>query len=152
MLREHGAQRPTVFEVLNLVHRMRGTKSKFTYNVPSRSQLVPQLATEPASTTAGALDGLVSYRSSTSSISQSQLPQSSKRTQGFRHAKRSSRRLLPCDADDPQPYHSTMLQRVPRAPYKRRLNANQQSLNSMTQRTSHGRLPVGLCVVTVLVS
>ncbi|TFY73605.1 hypothetical protein EWM64_g10406, partial [Hericium alpestre] len=30
MLREHGAQRPSVFEVLNAVHRMRGTKSKFT--------------------------------------------------------------------------------------------------------------------------
>ena len=82
MLREHGSQRPTVFEVLNLVHRMRGTKSKFAYNVPSRSQLVPQLATEPASTTAGALDGLVSYRSSTSSVSQAQLPPSSNKNAG----------------------------------------------------------------------
>ena len=78
MLREHGSQRPTVFEILNLVHRMRGTKSKFAYNVPSRSQLVPRLVTEPASTTAGALDGLVSYRSSTSSVSQAQMPSSNK--------------------------------------------------------------------------
>ena len=83
MLREHGSQRPTAFEVLNLVHRMRGTKSKFTYNVPSRSQLVPQPATEPASTTAGALDGLVSYRpSASSSVSQVQLPQSSNKNAG----------------------------------------------------------------------
>ena len=34
MLREHGAQRPTVFELLNYVHRLRGTKSKFSYNIP----------------------------------------------------------------------------------------------------------------------
>ncbi|KAI0248354.1 hypothetical protein BJV78DRAFT_1284870 [Lactifluus subvellereus] len=76
MLREHGAQRPTVFETLNVVHRMRGTKSKFNYTVPSRSQLVPHPAAEP-SATSGALDGLVSYRSSTSSISQAQAPPSS---------------------------------------------------------------------------
>lgn len=67
MLREHGSQRPTVFEILNIVHRMRGTKSKFTYNAPPRPQLVP---TGPASTTAAALDGVVSYRSSISSIPQ----------------------------------------------------------------------------------
>ncbi|KAF9486480.1 hypothetical protein BDN70DRAFT_988034 [Pholiota conissans] len=35
MLREHGAQRPTVFELLNHVHRLRGTRSKFSYSVPS---------------------------------------------------------------------------------------------------------------------
>jgi len=82
MLREHGSQRPTVFEVLNLVHRMRGTKSKFAYNVPSRSQLVPQLVNEPASTMAGALDGLASYRSPASSVSQAQLPPSSNKNAG----------------------------------------------------------------------
>jgi hypothetical protein len=31
MLREHGAQRPTVFELLDNVHRMRGTRSLFSY-------------------------------------------------------------------------------------------------------------------------
>lgn len=31
MLREHGAHRPSVFEVLETVHKMRGTKSRFTY-------------------------------------------------------------------------------------------------------------------------
>lgn len=70
MLREHGAQRPTVFEILNMVHRMRGTKSKFNYNVPSRSQLVSQLAIDRAPATSAALDGLVSYRSSTTSAPQ----------------------------------------------------------------------------------
>ena len=76
MLREHGAQRPTVFEILITVHRIRGTKSKFNYNVPSRSQLVPQLGVERAPATSGALDGLISYRSSTSSVPQSQQPPS----------------------------------------------------------------------------
>ncbi|KAH9081482.1 hypothetical protein EDB83DRAFT_2333002 [Lactarius deliciosus] len=76
MLREHGAQRPTVFEILNVVHRMRGTKSKFTYDVPSRSQLTPHLPTEPSLSSSATLDGLVSYRSSTSA-SQAQVPPSS---------------------------------------------------------------------------
>jgi len=31
MLREHGAQRPSVFDLLDAVHRMRGTQSKFRY-------------------------------------------------------------------------------------------------------------------------
>ena len=31
MLREHGVHRPSVFEVLEVVHRMRGTKSRFAY-------------------------------------------------------------------------------------------------------------------------
>ena len=31
MLREHGSQRPTVFELLDTVHKLRGTRSKFTY-------------------------------------------------------------------------------------------------------------------------
>ncbi|KAI0003846.1 hypothetical protein BJV74DRAFT_812022 [Russula compacta] len=77
MLREHGSQRPMVFEILNMVHRMRGTKSKFTYSVPSRSQLVPRAVPEPAPTTLGALDGLISYRSSTSSVPHAQPPSSS---------------------------------------------------------------------------
>jgi AP2-associated kinase len=75
MLREHGSQRPTVFETLNVVHRMRGTKSKFTYNVPSRSQLTPRLPAESSLPTSSTLDGLVSYRSS-ASASQAQAPPS----------------------------------------------------------------------------
>ena len=42
MLREHGAQRPTVFEILVQVHRIRGTKSKFTYAVPVTPPLIPR--------------------------------------------------------------------------------------------------------------
>ncbi|PPQ64080.1 hypothetical protein CVT24_008893 [Panaeolus cyanescens] len=42
MLREHGAQRPTVFELLNHVHGLRGTKSKFTYNIPVPPPLLPR--------------------------------------------------------------------------------------------------------------
>jgi len=42
MLREHGAQRPTVFEILSQVHRIRGTKSKFTYAVPVTPPLIPR--------------------------------------------------------------------------------------------------------------
>ena len=76
MLREHGAQRPTVFEILNVVHRIRGTKSKFTYDVPSRSQLAPRLPSEPSLSSSATLDGLVTYRSS-ASASQTQAPPSS---------------------------------------------------------------------------
>lgn len=31
MLREHGAERPSVFDLLDAVHKMRGTQSKFHY-------------------------------------------------------------------------------------------------------------------------
>ena len=51
MLREHGTQRPTVFEVLNHVHYLRGTKSQFTYNVPTAQPLAPkQSVPKPSST------------------------------------------------------------------------------------------------------
>ena len=110
MLREHGSQRPTAFEILNLVHRMRGTKSKFTYNVPSRSQLVPQLVTEPASTTAGALDGLVSYRSSTSSVPQAQLLPSSNKNAGVQAREKVLEAIAPLRRGRPTPislHHAT---------------------------------------------
>src|SRR3984957_6195694 len=42
MLREHGAQRPHVFEILDLVHRLRGTKSRYTYIMPSPQPLSPR--------------------------------------------------------------------------------------------------------------
>ncbi|KZT08782.1 uncharacterized protein LAESUDRAFT_757489 [Laetiporus sulphureus 93-53] len=75
MLREHGAQRPSVFEILAHVHRLRGTKSRFTYNVPSKEQQIPPRAvpTAPLQTLspntippvrqpANLLDDLVTYR------------------------------------------------------------------------------------------
>lgn len=48
MLREHGAQRPTVFELLDHVHRLRGTQSRFTYNIPPKA---PPLSPTRASAT-----------------------------------------------------------------------------------------------------
>ncbi|KAG9076047.1 hypothetical protein FRC06_009743, partial [Ceratobasidium sp. 370] len=39
MLRELGVQRPSVFEVLNVVHRMRGTKSTFHYGARPQPSL-----------------------------------------------------------------------------------------------------------------
>ncbi|TFL06833.1 hypothetical protein BDV98DRAFT_541335 [Pterulicium gracile] len=41
MLREHGTQRPSVFELLNVVHAMRGTKSAHQYTVPVPTPLSP---------------------------------------------------------------------------------------------------------------
>lgn len=41
MLREHGTQRPSVFELLTSVHRLRGTKSQFHYNIPVPQPLSP---------------------------------------------------------------------------------------------------------------
>src|ERR1700683_2369914 len=58
MLREHGAQRPSIFEVLTHVHQLRGTKSRFTYTIPSPQPLSPR---QP---TANPLDSLVSFQSS----------------------------------------------------------------------------------------
>ncbi|KAG1810174.1 uncharacterized protein HD556DRAFT_1318509 [Suillus plorans] len=59
MLREHGTQRPTVFELLAQVHSIRGTKSRFTYDIPPPQPLSPR-ALQSSST--NALDDLVSYR------------------------------------------------------------------------------------------
>ncbi|KAL5533626.1 hypothetical protein ACEPAG_86 [Sanghuangporus baumii] len=47
MLREHNVHRPSVFEVLNIVHQMRGTKSRFTYNIP-KQPISPRSALSPA--------------------------------------------------------------------------------------------------------
>lgn len=49
MLREHGTQRPTVFSLLEQVHRMRGTKSRFTYQTPSPQPLSPRVQVPPNS-------------------------------------------------------------------------------------------------------
>lgn len=60
MLREHGAQRPTVFEILNNVHRLRGTKSRFTYTIPEQAPLSPRSVT--AGGTRATFDDLVTYK------------------------------------------------------------------------------------------
>ncbi|KAF8910082.1 hypothetical protein CPB84DRAFT_1764569 [Gymnopilus junonius] len=62
MLREHGSQRPTVFELLNHVHRLRGTKSKFSYNIPVPPPLFPRGQSAAAkSPVSNPLEGLVTY-------------------------------------------------------------------------------------------
>ena len=60
ILREHGAQRPTVFEMLNTVHRLRGTKSRFTYDIPEPAPLSPRLMHVGGTKTI--LDDLVTYK------------------------------------------------------------------------------------------
>jgi AP2-associated kinase len=60
MLREHGAQRPTIFEILNNVHRLRGTKSRFTYTIPEQAPLSPRSMTVGG--TKAMLDDLVTYK------------------------------------------------------------------------------------------
>jgi AP2-associated kinase len=58
MLKEHGTQRPSVFDILNLVHALRGSTSRFSYNIPAVAPLSPSLHRQPANP----LDDVVSYR------------------------------------------------------------------------------------------
>lgn len=46
MLREHGVHRPTVFEVLNHVHHLRGTRSIYQYSVPPKQPPLPPRAVQ----------------------------------------------------------------------------------------------------------
>ncbi|KAJ6479181.1 hypothetical protein C8R47DRAFT_1137253 [Mycena vitilis] len=62
MLREHGAQRPSVFELLSLVHRLRGTKSQFTYNIPPLQPLSPR-PQQTQFAQSNPLDSTITYRS-----------------------------------------------------------------------------------------
>ncbi|KAJ7053987.1 hypothetical protein C8F01DRAFT_1064455 [Mycena amicta] len=64
MLREHGHQRPTVFELLNNVHRLRGTKSQFTYTIPTPQPLSPRVQTQfSAPSPSNPLESTITYRS-----------------------------------------------------------------------------------------
>lgn len=60
MLREHGAQRPSIFEILSNVHRLRGTKSRFAYTIPEQAPLSPRSMNVGRKAT---LDDLVTYKS-----------------------------------------------------------------------------------------
>ena len=71
MLREHGSQRPSVFELLAQVHRMRGTRSRFTYHIVPPQPLSPRTL-QPQSATP--LDNSVLYRPSSSAITQRPSP------------------------------------------------------------------------------
>jgi AP2-associated kinase len=61
MLREHGTQRPSIFETLEVVHRIRGTKSRFSYSIPEKQPLSPRTVT--SSSNFSALDDLVTFNS-----------------------------------------------------------------------------------------
>ncbi|KAJ6606821.1 hypothetical protein B0H10DRAFT_2439960 [Mycena sp. CBHHK59/15] len=63
MLREHGTQRPSVFDLLNLVHRLRGTKSQFTYNIPPPQPLSPRPQQTQFAPSPNPLDTTITYRS-----------------------------------------------------------------------------------------
>ncbi|KAF8512847.1 hypothetical protein BU17DRAFT_53814 [Hysterangium stoloniferum] len=61
MLREFGNQRPSVFEILDTVHRLRGTKSPYHYKLPTQHPLsMPPLENKPS----GGLNNIVSVRPS----------------------------------------------------------------------------------------
>ncbi|KAK7465510.1 Ark- serine/threonine protein kinase, variant 2 [Stygiomarasmius scandens] len=63
MLREHGTQRPTVFELLAHVHRLRGTKSQFHYTIPSPQPLSPRTQSQfKPSPSPSHLENTISYR------------------------------------------------------------------------------------------
>ncbi|KAF7347258.1 Protein kinase domain-containing protein [Mycena venus] len=63
MLREHGNQRPSVFELLSIVHRLRGTKSQFTYTIPAPQPLSPRPQQTQFAQSANPLDSTITYRS-----------------------------------------------------------------------------------------
>ncbi|KAF8204222.1 hypothetical protein K438DRAFT_2014909 [Mycena galopus ATCC 62051] len=63
MLREHGNQRPSVFELLSLGHRLRGTKSQFTYTIPPPQPLSPRPQQTQFAQSANPLDSTITYRS-----------------------------------------------------------------------------------------
>ena len=71
MLREHGTQRPSVFELLAQVHRMRCTKSRFTYNIVPQQPLSPRALQSQSATP---LDNLVSYQPSSLTTTQRSSP------------------------------------------------------------------------------
>ncbi|KAJ7665653.1 hypothetical protein B0H17DRAFT_1162628 [Mycena rosella] len=62
MLREHGAQRPSVFELLSLVHRLRGTKSQFSYTIPAPQPLSPRPQQTQFAQSPNPLDATVTYQ------------------------------------------------------------------------------------------
>ncbi|KAI0830886.1 hypothetical protein BC628DRAFT_1531622 [Trametes gibbosa] len=68
MLKEYGTQRPSVFEILLHVHALRGTKSRYTYNIPAKVPLSPRSLQTPLQALSpniapNPLADLVSYQS-----------------------------------------------------------------------------------------
>ncbi|KAJ3845354.1 hypothetical protein F5878DRAFT_269261 [Lentinula raphanica] len=62
MLREHGTQRPSVFELLAQVHRLRGTKSQFQYNIPQPQPLAPRIQPQQKSPSPVPVRSTISYK------------------------------------------------------------------------------------------
>ena len=113
MLREHGAQRPTVFEVLNNVHRLRGTKSRFVYAIPSREPFAQRHAELPPP---NPLDDLVSYRSSSStSIPHTQASTSPAKNAGVQAREKVLEAIATMRRGRPAPLQTTQR---PTSPYK----------------------------------
>ena len=82
MLREHGAQRPTVFELLAHGHRLRGTKSKFSYNIPVPSPLSPRTQQpESKPSPSSSLNNLFTYTSPSTKSALSLYDSSSRQNQ-----------------------------------------------------------------------
>ncbi|KAH9854277.1 hypothetical protein C2E23DRAFT_66293 [Lenzites betulinus] len=68
MLKEYGTQRPSVFEILLHVHALRGSKSRYTYNIPVKEPLSPRSLQAPLQSLSpniapNPLADLVSYQS-----------------------------------------------------------------------------------------
>ena len=63
MLKDHGTMRPTVFEVLSDIHRIRGTKSQFQYAVAVPQPLASNRPLHTKHATLSALDGVITYKS-----------------------------------------------------------------------------------------
>ncbi|KIK70600.1 hypothetical protein GYMLUDRAFT_32645 [Collybiopsis luxurians FD-317 M1] len=62
MLREHGTQRPSVFELLAQVHRLRGTKSQFQYSIPPPQPLAPRILPQHKSPSPNPVHSTISYQ------------------------------------------------------------------------------------------
>ncbi|KAK2461458.1 hypothetical protein APHAL10511_005921 [Amanita phalloides] len=83
MLKDHGTMRPTVFETLSEVHRMRGTKSQFQYNISVPQPLSPNRPPHAKRPTLSPLDGVITYKPSKSPHKQqSSVSSSPSRNQG----------------------------------------------------------------------
>lgn len=84
MLREYGTQRPSVFEILNHVHTLRGTQSRYTYSIPPKQppmspraivgsplQPISSNIAVPGATPINPVDDLVMFKSRSSPLSTS---------------------------------------------------------------------------------
>ncbi|GBE77261.1 predicted protein [Sparassis crispa] len=125
MLREFGTQRPSVFEILNHVHKLRGTKSRFTYNIPSREQplsprsmqapplqAISQNIASPSQPHANALDDLVTFKS------QQPLPLSPSKNAGTEARDRVLEAIAPMRRGRPPPSASPVVPTPPASPKK----------------------------------